>query len=174
VKLADSLQVLGLVAITIALFLNYKQARETGRQANEASKQVDLSTSIVNQEAYRQLTAYGANFNAMLFNASEDLLAWYLSSRNIPVGSHDANLRHLFIFVRMDVHEAVYLSHTSERLDKSAWSAWTKVIEADAATSEFRAVWQAVRHQYMSEFAAFVAILIEKQDATARSQLNEV
>jgi hypothetical protein len=59
----------------VALVLNYKQTRETGRQAGEASKQVQFSTAIIRQEAYRQLTRYGTNFNAVLFGADEDLLA---------------------------------------------------------------------------------------------------
>ena len=164
-KLADWLQVVSLAAVVVALLLNYRQARETARQAKEASKQVAISVSMSKQEAYRQLTNYGANFNAILFQSGDDLLSWFLSSRGIPVGSHEQNLRSMYMFVRMDVHESVYLSHQDSFLDDNAWGAWRRVVEADVSTPEFRAVWQAVAEHYVAAFGVFVDTMIREQDA---------
>ncbi|MGC9671243.1 hypothetical protein ACNTMW_32450 [Planosporangium sp. 12N6] len=172
-KLADVLQIVSLGAVATALFLNYWQARETGRQASEASKQVQLSSSILQQESYRQLTTYGANFNTVLFGANKDLLDWFLSSRGIPVGSHDENLRHMFMYVRMDVHEAIFTSHQSGHLAENAWGAWKNVIETDVATTEFRTVWRAVESHYIDEFAAFVTALIHEEDAATKQPIHE-
>ena len=168
-KLSDTLQIISLGAITVALFLNYKQARHTGRQATETSKQVQLSASIVKQDSYRRLTDYGTTFNAVLLSGNQDLLAWFLASRQIPVSSHDMNLRHMFMFVRMDVHQAVYVSHTSGDLEENAWASWLKVIESDVATAEYRTVWRAVNDHYIVEFATFITALIHEQEATGEN-----
>jgi hypothetical protein len=164
-KLADWLQIISLLAVVVALLLNYRQARETAKQATEASKQVTVSTTMMRQDAYRQMTNYGANFNAILFQSGEDLLQWFLASRGIPTGTHEQNLRHMFMFVRMDVHESVYLSHKEDFLEDSAWEAWRQVLLADAATVEFRAVWRAACLHYVGDFRSYVDSIVAEPAA---------
>jgi hypothetical protein len=166
-KFADWLQTISLIAVVVALLLNYRQARETAKQATEASKQVAISVSVMRQDAYREVTNYGANFNSILFQSGDDLLSWFLSSRGVRTGSHEYNLRAMFMFVRMDVHESLFLSNQGTLLDEDAWNAWKNVIEADASTPEFRAVWQVVANHYVASFGDFVNSVIRTQDAAA-------
>ena len=42
------------------------------------------------------------------------------------------------------------------RLDRQAWRAWLRVIELDAATVEFKRVWNVVADQYVPAFRDFV------------------
>jgi hypothetical protein len=169
-KFADWLQTISLGAVVVALLLNYRQARGTAKQAAEASKQVALSMSMMRQDAYRDVTNYGANFNTILFQSGEDLLSWFLSSRGIRAGSHEDNLRFMFMFVRMDVHESVFLSYQGSLLEPDAWNAWKQVVEADVSTPEFRSVWRVVANHYIASFQEFVGSVIREQDAAATVQ----
>jgi hypothetical protein len=166
VRLSDLLQVVSLAAVVVALLFNYSQTREAANQAKEASRQVILSTSALKRGAYQELTGYGANFNIVLFNSGPDLLSWFLASRGIPASpqSHEENLRHMFMFVRMDVHESVFMSRTEQLLEDDVWEGWKNVIEADVATPEFRTVWTVAERFYAVRFAAFVNSLIRELD----------
>jgi hypothetical protein len=164
-KLADWLQTISLGAVVVALLLNYRQARETANQATEASRQVAISISAMRQDAYREVTNYGANFNSILFQSGDDLLSWFLSSRGLRTSSHEYNLRLMFVFIRMDVHESLFLSSQSSLLDEEAWTAWKNVVEADVSTTEFRTVWRVVANQYVASFGEFVNSVIQRQDA---------
>ena len=163
-RLSDLLQVVSLAAVVVALLFNYGQTREAANQAKEASRQVIVSTSALKRGAYQELTGYAATFNSVLFNSGPDLLAWFLSSRGIPTSSHEQNLRHMYIFVRMDVHESVFMSRMEQLLEDDVWVGWKKVIEADAATPEFRTVWSVAEKFYAVRFATFVNTLIRELD----------
>jgi hypothetical protein len=164
VRLPDLLQVVSLAAVVVALLFNYGQTREAANQAKEASRQVVLSTSALKRGAYQELTGYAANFNSVLFTSGPDLLSWFLSSRGIPVSAHEENLRHMFIFVRMDVHESVFMSRMEQLLEDDVWVGWKNVIEADVATPEFRTVWTVAEKFYAVRFATFVNSLIRALD----------
>ncbi|GLW31522.1 hypothetical protein Areg01_44620 [Actinoplanes regularis] len=167
VKLADVLQVISLIAVAVALFLNYRQARETARQAREAARQVELSTAALRQDSYRQLVTHGTSANQTLLAGNPGLLGWFLASRGVPTGTHEENLRHMFVFWRMDSHEEIFRSHAAGQLPGDAWQAWRNVIEADAALPEFGTVWSRVRPQYTRDFADFVDTLLPRRDAPA-------
>lgn len=163
-RLSDLLQVVSLAAVVVALLFNYNQTREAANQAKEASRQVILSTSALKRAAYQELTGYGASFNSVLFDSGPDLLSWFLSSRGVPASSqrHEENLRQMFMFVRMDVHESVFMSHMDQLLADDVWDGWKNVIGADVATPEFRTVWTVVEKFYAARFAAFVNSLIRE------------
>jgi hypothetical protein len=160
--MSDLLQIVSLAAVVVALLFNYNQTREAANQAKEASRQVIVSTSALKRGAYQELTGYGANFNSVLFTSGPDLVSWFLSSRGIPVSSHEQNLRHMFMFVRMDVHESVFMSRAEQLLADDVWAAWKNVLEADAKTPEFRTVWTVAEKFYAERFAAFVNALIHE------------
>lgn len=158
--LSDFLQIVSLLAVVVALLLNYRQARETARQARETARQVELAAAALRQDSYRQLVTHGTSLHTAVLAGNPDLLNWFLSGRGVPTGPHEQNLRHMFMFWRMDSHEDVFRSHQQGQLAGDAWAGWRAVVEADAATTEFRTVWPHVRHQYTPDFAAFVDTLL--------------
>jgi hypothetical protein len=156
-----SLQIVSVLSVAVALFLNYRQARETARQAREATRQVELTAAALQQDSYRQLVTHGTSLHETLLAGNPELLDWFLATRGVPTGTHQENLRHMFMFWRMDSHEEIFRSHAAGQLPGDAWAAWRKVIEADAATAEFRTVWAEVRPQYTPDFGRFVDTVLD-------------
>ena len=174
-KLSDVLQVISVLAVAVALMFNYRQARETGRQANEAARQVQVSTSLLERDVDRQLDHHSTELLASFLTPNPRLLEWFLATRGIRTGTHDENLRQLFLFVRTDVHSFAFDSHRSAHLDDDSWTAWRNVIRLDFATPEFRELWPTIRDQYTADFVTFVDAELDRpdpaaQDATARPQ----
>jgi hypothetical protein len=127
-----------------------------------------MSLSTLRQGAYQQLTGYGADFHTILFTSGPDLVEWFLSSRGIAVASHEENLRRMFMFVRMDVHESIYLSHLANLLEDDIWRGWQQVVESDVATPQFRTVWGNAKKYYSVRFGEFIDSVISRQDLTSQ------
>ncbi|WP_328475121.1 hypothetical protein OHA21_17575 [Actinoplanes sp. NBC_00393] len=168
-KLSDVLQIISVLAVAVALMFNYRQARETGRQASEAARQVQVSTSILKRDVDRQLEHYSTEMLASFLTPDPKLLEWFLATRGISAGTHEENVRRLFLFVRTDVHAFAYGSHRSDQLAEESWTAWLKVIQLDFATPEFQALWPAIRDQYTADFAAFVDAVLARPAAAVQT-----
>lgn len=173
-RLSDVVQIVSVIAVATALIFNYRQARETGRQANETARQVQVSTSILKHDAGRQLTDYETEMLISYLTPHPTLLEWFLRTRGLSVGTHDENLRQLFIFIRTDVHAFAFRGHRSGQLDDQAWTAWLNVITLDFATPEFRALWPVVCDQYPSEFSHFVEAVLDRRDTDERNAAVDV
>ena len=58
--------------------------------------------------------------------------------------------------VRLDIHEANYLSYGAGQLNEERWSAWRRVLEADFSMAVFRRVWPKVKEFYARSFVNYV------------------
>ncbi|MBG0562970.1 hypothetical protein [Actinoplanes aureus] len=163
--LSDALQTFSLAAVAVALLLNYRQARATGMQAAETAKQVQISSSLLKQEVARNLDHYATEFNVPFLVSDERLLAWFLGTRGIPIGSHTENLRSLFLFNRIDVHASTYAGYRSRLLEEDVWNGWRRVVELDVATPEFQVLWPHVRDQYSSQVVELIETVLREQRA---------
>lgn len=168
-KLSDTLQIISLLAVVIALLLNYRQARETGRQAQETARQVQISNLALRHESYRQTFTNNGSVKDAILLQNPALLEWYLTTRSIPPGSHDDNLRMLYIYRQLDVHESAFMACTADALPSGAWTAWLEVIRTDIAIAEFESVWLCRRSSYVAEFAALIDGLRQDRDAAAKA-----
>jgi uncharacterized protein YjbI with pentapeptide repeats len=170
VKLSDVLQIVSLIAVVVALLLNYRQARETGRQAQETARQVQISNLALKHDSYRQSITNNTSFKNAIFLQHPPMLEWYLSSRSIPPGTYDDNLKLIYLFRQFDVHESVFMAHHADALPPEAWVAWVEVIKTDVEIPEFDTVWIKVRHSYVVEYVAFVESLRQARDAAATQE----
>lgn len=157
------------MSVVIALLFGYRQNREAARQTSEASRQVEMSLSTLRQGAYRQVASYGADFHTILFTSGPDLVEWFLSSRGIAIESPEENLRRMFMFVRMDIHESIYFTYLANLLEDDIWNGWRQAVESDVATPQFRIVWGSAKKYYSVRFGEFIDLVINKQDLTSQS-----
>jgi hypothetical protein len=167
-KTEDWLQLASLVTVMVALVFSYKQTRDLSQQSTETAKQAAASATALQHSAHRQLSLFGADSHEYLFTAQPGVLAWFLASRGIPLGSHEDNLRCSFMFQRLDVHESAFLWKMKDVLSDDVWSGWQAVIVADAATPQFRKVWRAVRLQYALTFIEYIDALVAVHDSPAQ------
>jgi hypothetical protein len=161
---SDWVQLVSVGAVVVTLLLNVRQNREVIRQTGVATKQALAAAAAAKQASVQNLTNFSADFRGFI-EAGPELLAWFLASRGIAVGTHQQNLLYMFLFSRMDLHEATFQSYFTQQLDADFWNGWSNTISTDVATAEFRVVWSAVQNQFSSAFATFVNAIIAEQDA---------
>jgi hypothetical protein len=162
---SDWVQLASMAAVLVALLLNFRQNREISRQTAAAFQQASVAAGAVKQASLHSLVGFSADFRAFT-EAGPDLLAWFLESRRIPVGTHEKNLRYMFIFTRIDIHEAIFTAYAAGQLDAEVWQGWCSTMDADVAIAEFRTLWPVVHTMYSSTFQEFVDAMIAEQDTS--------
>jgi hypothetical protein len=156
ISAADLIQAISVVAVAVSVVLLALQNRSVARQTREAAKQTALATASLGNAAHQALVGRASDALTFLITDEPDLLRWFLRSRGIPDASADENKRRMFIFARIDVHEANFVAYLEGLLSEELWTGWRKVIEADAATPEFVTVWKAVHPFYSARFRELI------------------
>ena len=93
---------------------------------------------------------------ATLLPGNPELLQWHLVTRGYPPGTHQQNLRRLYIMAKLDVHELNFVSYSGGLLAEDIWLGWRNVMTADFADPEFQESWAAAKHLYAPTFVTFV------------------
>jgi hypothetical protein len=168
VRLSDILQAVSLLAVAITLALSVIQNYYSSVQTRQLARQSALAQSALVQASHQALVLGNSGVLANLMTRDQDLMAWFLASRGIPVGAPEANRRYMLMFLRMEVHEATYLAHLDGTLHADVWEGWRTVIELDTRTPEFRTVWQIVGNTYAARFAVFVNGILAVHQAARR------
>lgn len=150
---------LAIVAITVVI---------SARQSREAARQSAFALNALRQDAHQTMVGHSAGYLTTLLTGEPELLSWFLKSRGIPVVSDEINKRHMLMFLRLDAHETTYLAYLDGSLPEDIWSGWHRVIELDAQTPEFRAIWRVVEDTYSARFAALIDDMVRAVE-TSRS-----
>jgi len=157
----DLLQTISLAAVAITLALSAIQNRHLAKQTRETVRHNTLAHSALSRTAHQGLVDQGTNYLGVLLTSDQpELLAWFLQTRGIPSSTSEINRRYLFLYLRMDVHEATYLARLDEALAGDVWAGWLQVIFLDSSTPEFDVLWPIVRSGYSARFVSFVDELV--------------
>jgi hypothetical protein len=155
-SISDTVQILSLLIIGLALVASIVQNRQMAKQTIEAGRQSTLVGASLQQNAYRMLVDNSNSGRIAFFLDNPHLLRWYLSSRGLASRSHRVNQRILYAVVKLDSHEANYLSYAAGLLNEEMWNAWRRVLEVDFSIAEFRLVWPNVKEFYAGSFVKYV------------------
>ena len=158
------LQSVSFLIAAIALMFSLWQARSAAGQSRQAAKQAAAAAYAVKQVSAQTLLHHGTDFAFQGLTGNPQLLAWFLASRGIPADTHDRNQRYLFVWVRLDVHEASYRAAGRNALDREEWEEWLRTIEMDVRLPEFPTVWKSVKNLYSPRFVQLIDVMLTGVD----------
>jgi hypothetical protein len=161
VNLADLVQTVSLATVATSIVLSALQNRSVAAQTREVARQSTFASAALSQSAHQTIVRHGSGVLANLLTSEPDLLSWFLTSRGIPLASPEENKRRMFMFLRMEVHEANYLAYLDHFLPDEVWLGWERVVRLDVATPEFQTIWGTVGETYSLRFAVFIDELIK-------------
>jgi hypothetical protein len=105
------------------------------------------------------------NSRVSFFLQYPDLLKWHLETRGHKSGGETADRIKLYIVVKLDFHENMYLRHLDGSLTEEPWAAWHRVMEVDFSIEIFQEVWEKEKQFYAPAFRSFVdKELVAKKD----------
>ena len=151
-----TLQTVSFVIAAMALMFSLWQARSAAGQSREAAKQASAAAYSVKQAAAQTLLHHGTDFAFQGLADNPQLLTWFLGSRGMPEGTHDVHQRYMFIWVRLDVHQASFRAARQNALDQEEWEEWLRTIEMDVQLPEFPTVWKCVKNLYSGAFVQLI------------------
>lgn len=141
-------QSLATVFVAVTVFLTWRQLKESTRQTRNLEETLRCS---VYQEIVRSPRELWASF----FDDPE-LLRWYLTSRGIQAKEDVDNKIALFIILKLDYYENLYLQVKQGNITRDAWSGWEKTMKTDFQEAAFKEIWSKVNSLYASSFRSFV------------------
>ena len=166
-RLIDLLQLISLIAVVVTLLVTLAQTRQVARQTRELSYQTKSLQGSLEQSIYQSVNSAHDEYRTMLMKDDRRMLSWYLSTRGYATSGHQANKRTLYVIIKLETHEGLYLSYADGILRQSVWEAWEEVLKADLKIPHFRSTWPAAKRFYAKPFADFVDELMLK-DPTSR------
>lgn len=152
-NLSEWFQAISLLGVALALLMNARQIRDMASQARSMSRSLE-------QSAYQQQLRSHADYRSLFFKDDARLLSWHLRTRGYTTKSHGWNKRCLYALIKLDEHEANYVSYTEGLLPEGVWAAWYEVMKADFAIYEFRETWHNAKRFYEASFVKFIEELI--------------
>ena len=90
--------------------------------------------------SYQELVRGGANFTFEVLHQDPELLDWFLRNRGFRTGAGVENRKILFLFVRLDLHQANHVAYREGRLAEELWPEWLTTLRLDLAIREFAPV----------------------------------
>jgi hypothetical protein len=116
----------------------------------------------------QNVTNYQREFWGMFFE-SEELLKWYLKSRNIEVSPESSeNKITFYATLKMDFFENLYLQKKENNLTEEAWKPWFHALVLDMRDQHFKRVWNAMSQNglYADSFITMVEneIVLKEQN----------
>jgi hypothetical protein len=158
-------QTVTLVAAFGALVISLWQGRAVVSQSREAAKQTASGLAALQRASYQELVRGGANFTFEALHQDPELLDWFLRSRGFRTGAGVENRKILFLFVRLDLHQANHVAYREGRLAEELWQEWLTTLRLDLAIREFAPVWEVARALYTPGFTSLVDNEIDRQPA---------
>ena len=155
-RLIDLLQLISLVAVVITLLATLAQTRQVARQTGELSRQTKSLQGSLEQSIYQSVNSAHDEYRTVLMKDDRRMLSWYLSTRGYVVSGHQDNKRTLYVIIKLETHEGLYLSYTDGILRQSVWDAWQEVLRADLKIAHFRSTWPTAKRFYAKPFVDFV------------------
>jgi len=149
VKIADVVQTVSFLIAVIALLLSLWQNKESARQTASA-------LASLRQTTREEVVRHGADFTYEALADDPEQLAWFLASRGFPPNREVENRKNLFLWVRLDMHEANYHAFLTGAITEDVWLAWLPTMKLDLAIPEIPRVWNAVRGVFSATFVALV------------------
>ena len=158
--MGDTIQIVTLLTVIIALGLTTWQARQMMKQTalmfTELTDQV--SASLIETHA-RQRTAFFLN--------DPELLKWHLTSRGYTSTNPLEDKQRLYALVKLEAHELAHQRHLKGTINDSMWQEWRQVLKADLKVPIFADVWANGRQFYDPSLAAIVdEILAQNAEET--------
>jgi hypothetical protein len=166
VQLIDLLQLISLIAVVVTLLATLAQTRQVARQTRELSHQTRSLQGSLEQSIYQSVNSAHDEYRTALMKDDRHMLRWYLSTRGYAVSSHQENKRTLYVIIKLETHEGIYLSHIDGTLRQSVWEAWLEVLRVDLEMPHFRSTWPAAKRFYAKPFAEFVDELMLNSPAS--------
>jgi hypothetical protein len=164
IAISAVVQAVTLAAAFGALVISIWQGRAAASQSKEAARQSALASASLQRGSFQELVRHGADFIFEALHQAPALLEWFLGSRGLQGATDLENKKYLFLFVRLDMHQANYVAHRDGHLSGELWLEWLNTLRRDLTMAEFNAVWVAVKELYTVGFAALV------DDEIAKSQ----
>jgi hypothetical protein len=164
-QLIGLLQLISFVAVVVTLLVTLAQTREVARQTRELSFQTRSLQGSLEHSIYQSVNAAHDRYRTMLMKDDRRMLNWYLSSRGYATSSHQQNKRTLYVIIKLETHEGVYLSYVDGVLRQSIWEAWREVLMADMRMPHFRSTWPTAKRFYAKPFVDFVDQLMRESSA---------
>lgn len=158
-NLGDVVQVISLLAVIMALLLSVWQNREAARQSASA-------LASLRQATHEELVRYGADFTYDALIRDGELLAWFLASRGFTPSGEVENRKRLFLWVRLDMHEANYHAFRIGAITEDVWQDWLPSVVLDLAMPEAPEVWKTVRSVFSAKFVVLVDDVLAARAAT--------
>ncbi len=165
-QLIDLLQLISLIAVVITLLVTLMQTRQVARQTRELSYQTKSLQGSLEQSIYQSVNSAHDEYRTMLMKDDRRMLSWYLSTRGYAISNHQENRRTLYVIIKPETHEGIYLSYMDGLLRQNVWEAWQEVLKADLKIPHFRSTWPAAKRFYAKLFTDFVDELMLNSSAT--------
>ena len=148
-SLGDTIQLVTLVTVIIALGLTMWQARQMMKQTalmfTELSDHV--GDSLVQTHTQQRMT---------FFLNDPELLSWHLTSRGYASTTPLEDKQRLYALVKLEAHELAHQRHVKGTIDEAMWGEWLQVLKADLKVPVFAEVWVNGRRFYDPSLAAIV------------------
>ncbi|MEV6305290.1 hypothetical protein AB0M02_38160 [Actinoplanes sp. NPDC051861] len=154
-RLADILQILTFLAVLAALVLSYLQVRHVSRQSR-------IAATALERGAYHALVSNQREVTAVLLRDDPEMLCWHVEGRGFRVRDEAEAKRALYVLMRLNTHEGMFLSWRSGVAGDERWAAWRNVIAGDLAMPGFKGYWAECRLLYTASFARFIDEMIAK------------
>lgn len=161
------IQTITTLLLIVTILLTYRQLRETAKQTKKIEATLQSS-------AYQQMIQDQTNSRVSFFLQYPDLLKWHLETRGHTPAGETADRIRLYIMVKLDFHENMYLRHRDGSLTEEPWAAWHRVMQVDFTIDLFQEVWEKEKQFYAPAFRGFVdrELLSQKSLVSSRSPIE--
>lgn len=143
------IQILSNIAVILTIILVLFQVREASNQNRKLERTLQFSS-------YEKMVQYHTESRINFLLPDHELLQWYLRTRGINTGNETKNKITLYVLVKIDVHEYMFLQYSGGTLGAEPWGGWKNVLKKDFSLNEFRDIWPAVRNYYAPSFRTLV------------------
>lgn len=143
------IQSVATLLLVVTILITWRQLKETARQTKNLE-------ATLRGSAYQQMIQNQTDSRVAFFLQYPDLLRWHLMTRGFESKSETADRIRLYVLVKLDMHENMYLKHLEGSLGEEPWAAWQHVMEVDFSIHEFQEVWGKVDTFYAPVFREHV------------------
>jgi hypothetical protein len=148
-SLGDTIQLVTLVTVVIALGLTIWQARQMMKQTALMFTELfdHAGASLIEAHTQQRMT---------FFLNDPELLKWHLTSRGYTSTNPLEDKQRLYALVKLEAHELAHQRHLKGTIDDALWQEWRQVLKADLKVPIFADVWVNGRQFYDGSLAAIV------------------
>ena len=138
-----------ILLLVTTIIVSWRQLKESARQTQELK-------AALKDSAYLQMIQNQTDSRISFFLQYPDLLKWHLTTRGFETQGETADRIRLYVLVKLDMHENMYLKHLDGTLGHEPWAAWHNVMKCDFGVPEFQEVWNKVHVFYAPSFTGHV------------------